>query len=129
MIPTKEEFLKCMNYIIRKDEAESKMCSIMSEYSDVYIDGILPIDAGVGIIIDLLEKLFELPVDEMYGTTLSWWMYEKDYGKNFKVIDLEYTNIPEDHKLRKPDLSSLDNLYDCLMLEWNAGNNVSKKYS
>ena len=129
MIPTKEEFKHYMDYIIQKEEADCKINDIITSYTNVFADGIWPMDVGVGLIVELLEKIFELPLDEKYGSTLTWWLYEKDFGKDFEVGDLEYANMPEDHKLRKPDLSTLDGLYDCLVLEWNAGNNVVKKYA
>ena len=122
---SREELKEYMNYIIQKKEADSKIHDIAIADKNVSTDRSICTELIVG----LLEAIFQLPVDEMSETTLAWWMYEKDYGKKFKIGDLEYTNLPEDHKLRKPDLSNLDGLYDCLVLEWNSGKYLGKKYA
>ena len=69
MKPTKEKFKEYMNYIIRKNEAETKIDSIISTYNDVYQDGIWPIDTGTGMMVEMLETMLDLPIDDLLRST------------------------------------------------------------
>ena len=130
MKPTKDEFKKYINYIIRKEEAENEMQSIIRSYSDVYQDGIFPIDAGMGYMVEMLETSLDLPIDNSYGSTLSWWLWEMDHGKKFEVGKLEIVSLPIKHEYRKPDLSTLDQLYAFLVWEGcNAEKELKKVFS
>lgn len=57
MIPTKDEFKNYMNYIIQKEEADCKINDIITSYTNVFADGIWPLDVGTGLIVELLEKI------------------------------------------------------------------------
>ena len=114
---TFDEFNEYMTYVMKKEEADSAIQSIFSEYRDVYADGMVPVDNGTVIIVELLEKIFNLPVSDIYGSTLSWWIWEQDCGKKFNVGDMEVKSLPEGHKFRRPDLRTLEGLYDFLVWE------------
>lgn len=59
-------------------------------------------------VIKVLEVMFETDL-------ISWWIYEKNYGKNFKIGDLEDNG-------KKIDLSTSEKLYEYLLEEINKGN-------
>lgn len=52
------------------------------------------------IVVDLLENMFKTDL-------ISWWIYEKNYGRNFKLGDFEDSG-------NKIDLSNSSKLYDYL---------------
>lgn len=54
------------------------------------------------VVIELLEKMFETD-------TISWWIYEMDFGKCFSIGDLVEDNGEE------PDLTTVEKLYDYLV--------------
>ena len=129
MKPTKEKFKEYLNYIIRKNEAETKIDSIISTYNDVYQDGIWPIDTGTGMMVEMLETMLDLPIDDSLRSTLSWWLYDMDFGEKFETGKLEIVSLPLNHEYRKPDLSTVDKLYDFLVWEGcNSDNTTEKVY-
>lgn len=56
------------------------------------------------IVVKLLNHVFNIPNDE----TLGWWLYEKDYGRKFKIGDLQGNG-------KDIDLSTPEKLYDYLI--------------
>lgn len=59
------------------------------------------------IVVQLLKNIFNLQDDD----TLTWWLYEKDYGRKFKMGDftIDKVNI---------DLTTTEKLYDYLVEVW-----------
>lgn len=59
------------------------------------------------IVVQLLKNIFNLQDDD----TLTWWLYEKDYGRKFKIGDftIDEVNI---------DLTTTEKLYDYLVEVW-----------
>lgn len=57
-----------------------------------------------GIVVQLLKNIFNLQDDD----TLTWWLYEKDYGRKFKIGDFSVGVIDV-------DLSTPEKLYDYLV--------------
>ena len=112
---SKEEFCKIIKYLQRKDEADSAMNGIIWDYSDVYCDGIIPIDVGPTIIVNLLEENFELPIDDVYGSVLYWWIYDLNFGVGFEKKRLSYIN--ENGEKVYPDISTVEKLYDYMIEE------------
>lgn len=112
-----KDFETYMNYMIRREEVLCKMQDLIQDYDDVYGDGLVPVDVGTGYMIALLERVMECPINGDAETTLSWWIWETNFGKDFKIGSLELNYLPEEHEYRKPDLSSLRKLYDFLVWE------------
>ena len=88
------------------------------KYNKLYVDFCpeIPSDALETIVVELIEKILELPLDRYNGSTLSWWLYERDFGRDFQIGDL----IIRDQKTReetKPDLTTIKNLYEHLLWE------------
>jgi len=118
---TKDTFCKTIEALKRKRDAENEIDGILSKYKDVYYDGMLPIDCTEGLIVSLLEEAFDLPISDDFGSTLSWWMYEQDFGETFEIGDIENLSLPEDDPYRKPDLGTPEKLYDYLLWEKKMG--------
>ena len=57
-----------------------------------------------GIVVELLREIFNLQDDD----TLTWWLYEKDYGRMFKMGDF----IQDGADI---DLTTPEKLYDYLV--------------
>ena len=58
------------------------------------------------IVVKLLENMFNLQDDD----TLTWWLYEKDYGRKFKIGDFTVDEVDI-------DLTTPEKLYDYLIKE------------
>ncbi len=114
---SKETFLKTMEYLKKKEEADCKMQSLLQEYKDVYTDGLVPMDQASSIIVQLIEEDMELPIDDNIGSTLSWWIWDRGFGSEFKIGNLTMDSLPEGHPYRTPDLSTAEKLYDFLVWE------------
>lgn len=59
------------------------------------------------VVVELLEKLTNAEVDQVYGSTLSWWIYDLNFGKDWKPDSL----IVDGESI---DLSTAEKLYDFL---------------
>ena len=112
---SKEAFVEAINYLKKEDEFYSKQYRLYDDYRDVIGDSLPVMYTGAAeIILKLLEESFALDVDNHYGSTLSWWIYEINFGEDFKLGDIETLDLPEGHEFRTPDLSDVDKLYDYL---------------
>jgi hypothetical protein len=58
------------------------------------------------IVVKLLIEIFNLQDDD----TLTWWLYEKDYGRNYEIGDMTVDGI-------SIDLTTPEKLYDYLVKE------------
>ena len=70
-------------------------------------DTVIDFDTLDDLVVSLLEKLMNLEPDEVYGTTLSWWIWELDFGRKWK----EYPLVVDGEQI---DLSTTEKLYDFL---------------
>jgi hypothetical protein len=117
---TFEEFKKYIDYIKREDEFFLKLSDLYREYRDVVGDAEAPFSIGGNHIISLLEEIMNLEIDDSGYSDLSWWVYECNYGKDTEKVDsYELTNLPENHKYRKPKLHTVKELYDFLVWRYN----------
>lgn len=113
---SKEKFKEIINYLKEKEETLSQIDGLIRN-SRAFVDGMVPIDNGDSYLIELLEMSFGLPADDTYGTTLSWWTYDLNFGENFKVGDIEIPNDSSCPFGKTPDIGSIDALYDFLVWE------------
>ena len=63
------------------------------------------------VVVKLLENMFE---DK--DNTISWWIYEKDYGRNYKIGDMSVNDVGI-------DLTTPEKLYDYLIKEYEENKN------
>ena len=70
-------------------------------------DTVIDFDTLDDLVVSLLEKFMNLEPDEVYGTTLSWWIWELDFGRKWKEDSL----VVDGEQI---DLSTTEKLYDFL---------------
>lgn len=63
----------------------------------------------VDTVCDLLSREFNLPKND---DLFIWWCTETDFGKNFKIGDIEETTLEEGHKFKYPNLTTVEGLYE-----------------
>ena len=116
------KFEEYITYVIRESDFMDKLNDLYDEYNDIIVDGDAPLPSGGEKIVDLIETIMNLPKDGFGYSTLSWWLYECDFGRNKDLLDsFELTSLPEDHRYRHPKLYTIRDLYDFLL--WEGSNN------
>ena len=107
---TKKEFVDIINKLKQAndfvDETNEKARKLNDAIiSDFFYASSLSI-SHEDIVVKLLEDMFD---DN--GGTLSWWLYELDYGRKFELGDFQEDNKPI-------DISTPEKLYDYL-IKWS----------
>ena len=101
---TKNEFVEAIKSIQRVND-ELDECIKDNELRVVFVSYSLQ-DA----MITLLESAMAIPVDEQFGSVISWWIYEDNFGKEGLAITLK------DHNGIEPDetiyLKTPEDLYE-----------------
>lgn len=59
------------------------------------------------VVVELLEEMFGLDTNDIYGSTLSWWVFELEFGAKWKPDSLTVDG-------ETIDLSTAEKLYDYL---------------
>ena len=119
------EFERVMNYVISENKMNLEIQAVYKKYQNVVLDEIRPIYFSSNIILELLEKLFKLPVDSTGYTVLTWWAYTCDFGTNKSLLKkFENTDLPENHRYRHPSMNTLRDLYDYMVWEFVLYNKV-----
>lgn len=105
---SKERFVEIINRLKSYNELQNKINDLFKENIDnKEMDFMNAGSICVGhesVVIELLENMFN---DK---DTISWWIYECNYGRNFSLGDLEVDGI-------EIDLSTAEKLYDYLIKE------------
>lgn len=105
---SKQEFVNIINRLRNYNDLQNKIDELFEENIDNREMDFM--DAGsicIGhetIVVRLLENMFN---DK---GTISWWLYECDYGRDFSLGDLEDNGV-------EIDLSTPEKLYDYLIEE------------
>ena len=110
---SRETFKDAINFIIRVSELDTAVHEIYRNYNDILIDGYGPF-VDTSIIVRMLNESFKLPETEEYGSDLDYWLWECSYGVEWYEREPENTDLPENHRYRKPKINNLDELYDYL---------------
>ena len=105
----KLEFISIINKLIEVndfvDETNNKARQLNDAIvSDFFNASSLSISHET-VVVKLLENMFE---DK--DNTISWWIYEKDYGRNYKIGDMSVNDVGI-------DLTTPEKLYDYLLEE------------
>lgn len=103
----KLEFISIINKLIEVndfvDETNNKARQLNDAIvSDFFNASSLSISHET-VVVKLLENMFE---DK--DNTISWWIYEKDYGRNYKIGDMSVNDVGI-------DLTTPEKLYDYLV--------------
>lgn len=107
MIIDKNKFVKIMNRLKNYNELQNKINKLFKNLIDNQEQDFC--NAGsicIGhesVVISLLEDMFETDL-------ISYWIYEENFGRNFKMGDISENDIDI-------DISTADKLYDFLIKE------------
>ena len=105
---TKQEFVKIINRLRDYNDLQHKIQDLFRDNIDnKEMDFINAGSICVGhetIVVKLLENMFN---DK---NTISWWLYECNYGRDFSLGDLEVDGV-------EIDLTTSEKLYDYLIKE------------
>ena len=96
---SKEQFIKVIDRLQKHMQKVDEIEKILGVVFDFYL-----LDDTV---VELLELLMDVEVDETYSSTLSWWIYELNFGKKWKSDSLIVDG-------KSIDLSTAEKLYDFL---------------
>lgn len=110
---SQEEFVKIINRLKETDELKNKINSLIRESTDCALTDFTEVGSLLICHEDLVVKLLEKMFNDT--DTLSWWLYDLDYGKKFKIGAIMHENG------YKPDLSTPEKLYNYLLKEMENG--------
>lgn len=113
----KNDFIKYIDFLKRQEAFGNELQTLLEKFSDVVSDGMIPSFYSAPLIVEILEKSLGLKEDEHGYTTLSYWIFEKDFGESFEVGDIEEISLPKTHKYRTPNLKKAEDLYDYIIWE------------
>ena len=106
MIISKEKFVEIINRLKNYKELQDKIDELFKDNIDNrendFINAASICIGHESVVIELLENMFD---DK---DTISWWIYECNYGRDFSLGDLEVDGI-------EIDLSTAEKLYDYLI--------------
>lgn len=95
---TKNEFVKAINAIKDIDEKldnNIKDKDLRLSFCEYSLQDAM---------IELLESAMGIPVDDNYGSTISWWIYENDFGKNhWSIIEKDENDNETEIYLDTPE--------------------------
>lgn len=100
----KNTFCRIMNEIIKVNEKLDKLQEVNSGMALSIVEQYSLQDE----LITLLELNMNLPVSDKYGSTISWWIYDTNFGKDKPFI---YFNKDEQDE-EKFILDTVEKLYD-----------------
>mgnify|MGYP001861119072 CR=1 FL=1 len=105
---TKQEFVKIINRLRNYNDLQNKIQDLFNDNIDNQeMDFMNAGSICIGhesIVVKLLENMFN---DK---DTISWWIYECNYGRDFSLGDLEVDGV-------EIDLTTPEKLYDYLIEE------------
>lgn len=105
---TKNKFVKIINRLREVDDFVNETNNRARKLEDAIISDFFNASSlsisHEDIVVELLKDIFHLEYDD----TLSWWLYERDYGREFEIGDLTVEG-------KEIDLSTPEKLYDYLL--------------
>lgn len=112
---SKQQFIDIINHIKQVNDFVNETNTRAKKLNDSIISDFYNTMSLAITFEDDLVKVME----NMFNTDLiNWWIYELNFGENFKL-----GCIIESDGITKPDLSTLDKLYDYLVLNLEGGKN------
>lgn len=105
-----EEFNYYISRLKEVQDFDNELGELSRKYSNLLYDNYLvPV-----VLADDYIRLLEIVLG-IHDELISWWIYETEYGKNFKIGDLEDPNAIEP-ELKTPDLSTTEKLFEYIKL-------------
>ena len=106
---TKDKFVEIINEIQKLHKYEEDLYALNRRYKNYDVDFQFPTLEDT--VVRLLEEIFQCQIDEHIGSDISYFIYELDFGQDWKpgmIIDKDGNDI---------DHSTAEKLYDYLMKE------------
>ena len=97
---TKDEFCRVINAL--------KVHSAKIEAIEDALDVVLEIDTLQDVVIELLEKAMDVEPNDVYGSDISYFVYDLDFGKNWTESSITIDGV-------SVDISTPERLYDYLV--------------
>lgn len=110
-----EKFKKSIEFMSSSRNLVRSINSLLVKNFRIMGDTQLDNNQSENIIIDLLNDSMGLKDTWRCETDLEYWCLEKDFGSDFKVGDIINNWLPKDHKYYKPELDTVEKLYDYLV--------------
>lgn len=113
---SQEEFVRIINRLKETDDLKNKINSMIRESTDCALTDF----TEAGSLLICHEDLVVMLLEKMFNDTdtISWWLYDEDYGRKFKIGHIVHDNG------YKPNLSTPEKLYDYLLKEMSNGKKV-----
>lgn len=105
---SRETFKRVINEIIKVNQKLDRLQDANSGIASSIVEEYSLQDE----LITILEKWMNLPTDEGIGSTINWWIYETEFGKNHPFV-----NIYDNKKRKEYCLDTIDKLYDFCLKE------------
>ena len=99
---TKNEFCKIIKKLEQTSDKQSEICHVL--------DAVVDTGDLSDIVVDLLNKLMNVESNDIYGSDISYFCWELDFGKKWtpnSITDMDGNSI---------DISTAEKLYDYLCL-------------
>lgn len=115
---SKQHFIQTINRLKAIYLTQSDLDDFFSQHHDIFGDSAIDLGVTSDLCVDLLEVIFNIyDPTNIHGSTLSWWIYDLNFGENFNQGDLTVPSLPKDHQYYEPDLSTPELLYEFLIFE------------
>ena len=114
MLISKKEFVEIIERLKNTDDTVNKVNKIFNSTIDSQISDFMNASSLMICHEDIAVKLLEKIFDDK--EILSWWLYECNYGRDFKIGCLEDNGV-------KVDLTTAEKLYDYLVKQLERKNN------
>ena len=88
----KEQFCEYIKFIIDQHNKEEKLDDAMYDMSPDFFVDFYPFHEYENILVRLLNEKYNLEKDENGETWIEYYLYELEYGKNYKDFPIECPN-------------------------------------
>lgn len=106
---SKETFCRVINEV----QAVNERIDELQDVNPSFASGIVEEYSIQDELISVLEENMNLYVDPKYGSTISWWIYDTEFGKNSPYIWLNKGKKDEEKLI----LDTVEKLYDYCVKE------------
>lgn len=120
----KEKFVKVINTLKEENDFWNEVDALYRKYRNILLDGVAPIPVVSEIVIDLLEDNLGITSDYRGYSTLSWWIYEANFGQKEDFVNsILYTDKDGKEISCQIVPRTPEKLYDLLLWEKEFFNN------
>lgn len=107
---TKEKFIEVLNFIKKDDKKLQKLDNLYPELASGLA---FQLSEYHDYLIELLEQGANCRIDEYYGSAITWWLYDTEYGTNRPYVWVKIKNGKRAKE--RLVLGTPEKLYDYIM--------------